>query len=397
MWLVQNRKLNIMVTIEELFTYKNLNDTFYECFAANTDKHSNRVYYNGLLFNNLDLLDDLVSGRYRVSPTAHATIRERGKIREIESPVMRDRIVQKIICKQVFVKQLVPKFIYDNYSSVKHRGTTMARKRFENMLYKFLRQIDYDYENRGFIVLVDVKKFFNNIDHEVLKSMLAKDLDVSDELLHLIFYLIDESSEGGTGLNLGSELPQILAMYYLSKKDNYLKCRMGVKFYGRYADDIAVIVETKEEAYEILSAIKWQLSKVKLEINAKKTQIVKISHGFTYLQTKYKIVKSKGVYKVLKTPTRTKITRERRRIKAHKRQVEAGNIQFSEVYHWYKAYRCSLLTDYNAIEKTLKSLDDLFDSLFEGYVLPEKQTRKDLLLERSYTWNREPDSFLQAA
>lgn len=385
-----------MVTIEELFTYKCLNDTFYECFEANKEKHSNRVYYNGLLFNNLDLMDDLLSGRYRVSPTAHATITERGKKREIESQVMRDRIVQKIICKKVFVKQLVPKFIYDNYSSVEHRGTTMARKRFENMLYKFMRKIDYDYKNKGYAVLVDVKKFFDNIDHEVLKSMLAKDLDVSDELLKLIFYLIDESSEGDVGLNLGSELPQILAMYYLSKMDNHIKCRMGVKFYGRYADDIIVIVETKEEAYKILDAIKRQLSKVKLEINTKKTQIVKISHGFTYLQTKYKIVKSKGVYKVLKTPTRAKITRERRRIKAHKRQVAAEKLQFSEVYYWYKAYRCSLLTDYNAIDRTLKSLDELFESLFEGYTLPKKPTRTELLLERSYSWNREQKSYLQA-
>ena len=376
-----------MVTIEELFTFKSLNDTFYECFAANTQKHSNRVYYNGLLFNNLDLLDDLLSGRYRVSPTAHATITERGKLREIESPVMRDRIVQKIICQKVFVKQLVPKFIYDNYSSVENRGTTMARKRFENMLYKFLRQIDYDIENKGYILLVDVRKFFNNIDHEILKSMLAKDLDVSPELLKLIFYLIDESSEGNVGLNLGSELPQILAMYYLSKMDNYIKCCMGVIFYGRYADDIEVIAETKEELYEVLDAIKWQLSIVKLEVNAKKTHIVKISHGFTYLQTMYKVAKRKGAYKVLKTPTRAKITRERHRIKAHARQVAAKKLQFAEVYYWYKTYRCSLLADYNAIERTLESLDNLFNSLFEGCTIPRKPTRTEILLERSLSWS----------
>ena len=259
----------------------------------------------------------------------------------------------------------------------------MARKRFENMLYKFLRQIDYDYANKGYVLVVDVKKFFNNIDHEVLKSMLAKDLDVSEELMQLIFYLIDESSEGDVGLNLGSELPQILAMYYLSKMDNYIKCRMGVKFYGRYADDIIVIAETKEELYEVLDAIKWQLSLVKLEINVKKTNIIKISHGFTYLQTKYKVVKRKGAYKVLKTPTRAKITRERRRIKAHARLVKAQRLQFSDVYYWYKAYRCSLLADYNAIDRTLESLDRLFDTLFEGYTMPDKPNRTATLLERS--------------
>ena len=313
---------------------------------------------------------------------------------------MRDRIVQKIICQEVFVKQLVPRFIYDNYSSVKNRGTTMARKRFENMMYKFLRQIDYDYKNKGYVLTVDVKKFFNNIDHETLKSMLAKDLDVSDGLLKLIFYLIDESSDGNKGLNLGSELPQILAMYYLSKMDNYIKCCMRVKFYGRYADDMIVIAETKEELRKVLEAIKWQLSLVKLEVNTKKTHIIKVSHGFTYLQTKYKIVRNKGSYKILKSPTRAKIARERRRIKAHARLVKIGKIEFDEVYYWYKAYRNSLLTDYNAISRTLHSLDRLFRHLFYGYKLPNEQTRTELFYERSnyngaerknhfFRWNRD--------
>lgn len=378
----------IMVTIEELFTFKNLNDAFYECFSANSKKHSNRVYYNGLLFNNLDLMDDLLSRKYRISPSSHATIVERGKRREIDSPVMRDRIVQKIICQKVFVKQLVPKFIYDNYSSVEKRGTTMARKRFENMLYEFLRQIDYDIEHYGFILVADVKEFFNNIDHEILKSMLAEDLDVSDDLLRLIFYLIDESSEGSKGLNLGSELPQILAMYYLSKMDNYIKCCMGVKYYGRYADDIIVIAKTKEELYKVLDSIEWQLSKVKLKINVKKTNIIKIKHGFTYLQTNYKVIKKKGVYKVLKMPTRAKITRERKRIKAHARQVNVEKLQYREVYYWYKAYKKSLLADYNAVDKTIESLDDIFDGLFEGYELPRKPTRTEVLLERRLKWKK---------
>ena len=119
-----------MVTVEELFTFKSVNDTFYECFAANKRKNSNKTYYNGLLFNNLDLIDDLLSGRYKVSPTAHTTISERGKLRDIDSPVMRDRIVQKIICQKVFVKQLVPKFIYDNErgKTRNHYGEETLRK-----------------------------------------------------------------------------------------------------------------------------------------------------------------------------------------------------------------------------------------------------------------------------
>lgn len=382
-----------MVTKEELFNLRNLNDAFYQCFEANKKKHSNQVYYNGLLFNNLDLMDEILSGTYKVSKTTNFQINERGKVRDIKSSVMRDRIVQKIICQHVLVPQLVPRFIYDNYSSIQGRGTTMARKRFENMLYKFLREIDYDYKNQGYILEIDIHKFFNNIDHEILKGMLVKDLDVSPDLLDLIFYLIDSSSDTEKGLDIGSELPQILAMYYLSKMDNYLKCHCGIKFYGRYADDMFIIARTKSELQKILKIVKWQLSLLKLKVNEKKTQIVKLKHGFTYLQTKYKITKTKGKYKLLKSPTRPKITRERHRLKGHARQVELNNLKYEDIHNWYKAYRRSLITDYNAVHRTIESLDKLYKELFSRYEnqrKPKKLTRTMVLLgvERRTKWKK---------
>ena len=348
------------------------------------------IFYNGMVFNNLDLMEDLLSHKYVVGKTNNFTISERGKVREIKSPEMRDRIVQKIICQQVFVPQLVPRFIYDNYSSVKGRGTTMARKRFENMLYKFLRSIDYNYQDQGYVLQVDIKKFFDNIDHTILKDMLSKDLDVSTELRDFIFYLIDNSSETDIGLNIGSELPQILAMYYLSKMDNYIKCHCGVKYYCRYADDIIIIAKTKEELQLLLDEIITQLAKLRLTINTKKTHIVKIKHGFVFLQTNYKVIKSDGRYKVIKTPTRNKITRERRRLKGHARKVKSNELKYADVHNWYKSYRYSLITDYNAVHRTVGNLDKLFKELFAGYKLPKKPTRTLLLLgvERKTKWKK---------
>lgn len=374
LWLFMNE-----ITLSDIFTYKNLNWAFYKCFAASSKKISNRRYYDGMLFNNLDLMYEVLSGTYKVSKTTDFKITERGKKRDISSPIMRDRIVQKIICQKIFVPQLTTKFIYDNYSSVEGRGTTMARKRFENMLYSFLREIDYDIEHKGYILQVDIRKFFDNIDHEVLKSMLDKDLNVSDDLKQLIFYLIDVSSDSTVGMNIGSEFPQILAMYYLSKMDNYMKCVKSVKRYGRYADDIFIFAETKEELIEYLNDIKLQLATLKLEVNVKKTHIVALRHGFTYLQTNYKIAKFHGNYKVLKMPTRAKIVRERRRIKGYRRKYDEGKLQYIDIYNWHYSFICTLRKDYNAIDNTIKSLDTLFFGLFKDCELPVKETRTMLL------------------
>lgn len=367
-----------MIGIKDIFTYQNLNKAFYQCFSANSKKHKNRVYYNGVLLNNLDLMHKLLDGKYKPSDTQKFQINERGKVRDISAPVMRDRIVQKIICQEIFVKQLVPKFIYDNYSSVNGRGTSMARKRFQNKLYGFLREIDYDYEHRGYVLQVDIRKFFNNIDHTILKSMLDKDLHVEDDLRKLIYSLIDNSSETGIGLDIGSQIPQLLAMYYLSKMDNYMKCVKGIKNYCRYADDIIIIAQGKEELREYLADIKEQLDKLHLEVNQKKTHIVPIKHGFTFLQTKYRIIREHGRYHLLKSPTRPKIVRFRKRMKSRKKELLKGKMEYREIYYWYHSERESLLADYNCIDKTIKSLDKLFNELFEGYELPPKQKRSDL-------------------
>jgi len=55
--------------------------------------------------------------------------------------------------------------IYDNYASLKNRGTSFARRRFEIMLRKFIRKNGTD----GYVLLIDIKKYFESIDHDILK------------------------------------------------------------------------------------------------------------------------------------------------------------------------------------------------------------------------------------
>ncbi len=82
-----------IMTYEELFTFENLNNAFYEVSKISQWKEKTQLYKMNLLINNLELQDELLSHTYRVSKTTNFQINERGKIRHIEAPAIRDRVV----------------------------------------------------------------------------------------------------------------------------------------------------------------------------------------------------------------------------------------------------------------------------------------------------------------
>lgn len=359
-----------IMTYEELFTFENLNNAFYEVSRISQWKEKTQAYKMNLLINNLQLQDELLNHTYQVSKTTNFQINERGKVRYIEAPAIRDRIIQKVLCKFVYFPQLVPLLIYDNYASIKKRGTTFARKRLDVLLRKYLR----NHEN-GYILKIDIKKFFDNVDHETLKQMLHRKLNVSQEVFDLTDYIIDSSSHTNKGLNLGSEAPQIFANFYLSPVDNYVKNVKGIKFYGRYMDDIYIISENKEELKSLLSEIKLQLANLKLRINDKKTHITTLKHGFTYLQIKYQI----DGKKIIKRPTRSKIVRERRRLKKFKSLLDQGLMTEKQIYNCYYSWRNGLVIDCNCSKKTITSMDNLYKNLFGVYISQPKLTRDEII------------------
>lgn len=363
-----------MLSFEELFSLDMINTCAYECTRQSRWKETTQRYLSNLLLNNIELRDEVLSGNYKVRPTVDFTLNERGHIRQIEAPVVRDRIVQKTITNNILIPLLRPCLIYDNFASLEMRGTSFARKRFDIMLRRYFAKNRTD----GYALLIDVRKYFNSIDHEVLKQLIAPKIkDLEPRTVGLIHYIIDTSSKTGVGLNLGSEAPQIFAVYYLNPVDQFAKVVKCCKYYGRYMDDIFVLGKTKSELQALLSEIKEVLSKLKLEVNTKKTHIVKLSHGFTYLQVKYNILPSG---KIIKRASHDKIVRERRRLKAFKRMLNDGKMTELEIYNCYQSWRGTFIREHNAIKKTLDNMDKLYLDLFGKHEeSKEKESRSQLV------------------
>lgn len=168
-------------------------------------------------------------------------------------PYYPDRILHHAIILQIG-EILVKTFNKDTYSCIKGKGICKAS-------YS-LREALQDKNYNKYCLKLDIKKFYENVDHNILKLMLRKKFKDKD-LLNLLDNIIDSNP---VGLPLGSLISQYLANFYLCYLDHYIKQELTVKYMWRYMDDIIILSNSKEELHSVLSKIKTYLKTLKLEI-----------------------------------------------------------------------------------------------------------------------------------
>ena len=157
-------------------------------------KESTQRFMMNFLRNIFSIQEDLLNRTLQNGPTQEFSLAERGRIRPITSIQIRDRIVRHVLCDEVLLPEVRKHIIYDNSASLKGRGITHQRDRFEVHLRKYYRL----YGNEGWILFGDFSKFYDNIIHEIAKRELLKlfdDDEFIDWLLTLIFdgFMIDVS------------------------------------------------------------------------------------------------------------------------------------------------------------------------------------------------------------
>lgn len=346
-----------MTLLEQITDIEELNQCFRECSKANRHKYQTQHYGENLLINNIILSEELRNSTYKVLPTNNFILHERGRVREIHAPNIRDRIVQKSLNKNVLVPALKKYLIYDNGASLKGKGTSFSRKRIKIHWNGAIKEYGDFY-----ILKIDIRKYFENIDHEVLWNMVKTKIDKS--VWELTKYIIDSSANTGKGLNLGSETPQILAVFYLTVIDNYCKTVKRIKYYGRYMDDIYIFSKDKKELSLLRTEIEIILKeKLKLQINIGKTYIVKSTRGFVFMQQKYRTVNNR----LLVTPVAKKITRERRKIKAYNRCLLRGEVTVFDITLWYKSWRNGILKNAEC-RRSVFAIDKYFHSVYDNII-----------------------------
>ena len=314
---------------------------------------------------------DLYTGKFKCSGFFVFWIVERGKRRHVHSLHYAERVIRRSFCINALVPILSSGLIYDNGASLKGKGVSFSLSRCVVHLHRYFRETG---SNEGYILIIDFKGYFDHILHEPLMEIIDK--YVYDPQLNALTKLFINAAnmdkpddEKGMGLYIGPEDSQIYAVSYPNKIDHQIKDGWGLKYFNRYNDDSYIMLRDKEKLLEYRDQLFMMYDELGIIPNKKKTQIVKISRGFTYLKTKFFLTETG---KVIMKPDHNSIVRERRKLKKFKRFYDNGDMTLQQISQSYMSWRGSILKK-DAYE-SVRHMDGLFFSLFG--TMPWKDKKK---------------------
>lgn len=233
-----------------------------------------------LMDNILELNRELADKTYRHGGYTAFRIND-PKPRDIHKASVRDRLLHHAIYR-VLYPYFDPKFIFDSYSCRRIKGTHRALNRFRD----HARSVSRNNTRTAWVLKCDIRKFFANIDHEILGAILKKRIKSGNVILLLSKVVRSFHTEGrpGVGLPLGNLTSQLLVNVYMNKFDHFLKHELKVKHCVRYADDFVILHESKEYLQRLLPRISEFLeTRLKLSLHPDKMFTKTWSSGVDFL------------------------------------------------------------------------------------------------------------------
>ncbi|MBE5037166.1 group II intron reverse transcriptase/maturase [Subdoligranulum sp. DSM 109015] len=227
-----------------------------------------------------ELLQSILEGKYTPSPVRRKEIpKPDGGVRKLGIPTVVDRIIQ-----QAIAQQLQP--IYEPLFSDASYGYRPRRSG-----QQAVRQVKkYAEQGYTYAVEVDLSKYFDTLNHELLMELLRKQIHDRRVTGLIKKYLKAGVMENGVttrtreGSPQGGPLSPLLANIYLNEFDQEMAKR-GVKVV-RYADDIVVVTKSKRAAEHMLESCRKVLEgKLKLTMNLQKSKVVSLfsNRNFKFL------------------------------------------------------------------------------------------------------------------
>lgn len=316
------------------------------------------------------------------------------KFRIIMSENIPDKLVNHLVSKHILLPALESKLIDTNVATRIDKGSGYAF----NMFIKYINKLKYS-KKEIYLLKIDIKKYFYNIDHEILKELVRKYIRDKDAL-DLLDVIIDSTNEEyvnkvinnlkedkikyinnlnitdrekniklkmirdiplyqkGKGLPIGNMTSQILAIFYMNSVDHFIKENLGFKYYIRYMDDLLIIDTDLDKLKNSFDLIVDEIRKLKLDINSK-SNIYKLSNGISFLGYMFKLNKNNKL--IVRYNNKT-IRRINKRLKnLYKYDYE----KYVKSYGSYKGYLylsntklySDYLSDYYKFENACAKLD----------------------------------------
>lgn len=239
--------------------------------AAGVDEQSIAAFEKDLKNNLYKLWNRMSSGTYFPPPVKRVEIpKADGGIRPLGIPTVADRIAQMIV-KIAFEPEVEPHFHEDSYgyrsNKSAHQAIGVARQRCWR---------------NNFVLDVDIKGFFDNLDHELLMKAVRKHTSCKWVILYIERWLkAPTQHENGQleqrnkGTPQGGVISPLLANLYLHYAfDRWMKEHHPAVLFERYADDIVIHAKSEAQAKLLRQQLAERLQQCKLELHPAKTKIV---------------------------------------------------------------------------------------------------------------------------
>ena len=276
----------------------------------------------------LHLLKEQLENRtYRMNPYNEFKVYE-PKERVIKSCSFKDKIVQHCLCDEVLHPTLKECFVRTNYAGQQGKGTHFGMDCLKEQMIDFYEEHGLD----GWILKCDIKKFFYQIDHEILKRIV--DYHFSDEYTRWLNHLFIDSTEG-LGLPLGNQVAQVYAILMLDGMDHFVTEILEISRYGRYMDDFYLIYPDKEYLKICLGKIRYFLKQIVLELNGK-TQIVPFKCGIAFTGFHHYVTSDGKYIRKLSGANKRKI---RKKIRKWSGLVKSGRMSEEKFFEKYNSWK----------------------------------------------------------
>ncbi len=280
------------------------------------------------------------------------------KCRIILSQSIEDKIINHLIAKYILVRVFESKYIDSMCATRINRGTSYAIK----LMKKYINEIKINHSN-FYILKIDIKKYFYNIDHNILKEIIRKNIK-DKEALNVLDIVIDSTNEPyineriiylkenrikslkdnlaiketlelplyikDKGCGIGDMTSQAFGLIYLMEICHYIKEELHIKYFINFMDDFVLLHEDKTYLKECLNKIKEKITnEYKLTLNDK-TRIYSIKEGVEFLGFRFVLNNNKLILK-LRNKTKTKFKKNIKILKELKKHQYIDDRKYNAI------------------------------------------------------------------
>ena len=310
---------------DEAISFDNLYKGLKKCCRNVRWKDSVVGYEANGLKNTYNLRQDILSGKYKISPYQIFVIHE-PKERTIVATRIRDRQFQRALCDNGFYKDMTEHFLIDNPACQKGKGTDFTLNRMTAHLRRYFNR----YGREGWVLKCDIRHFFPSTPHGVAKAAVRK--RVEDERAYKAIDDVIDSFKNGLGL--GSEISQLVELSVLDELDHFIKEKLRIKHYLRYMDDFILVHPDREYLKYCKREIEKHLSSIGLELN-KKTKIYPLRQGVQLMKWRFVITETGKVKRFM---SKKKLGRQRSKIRKIIKKEECGKLPNGTAFESMKSW-----------------------------------------------------------